>query len=80
MDKVVLTEATKETTQVVRTDNDTSLSIARMAKLIEPVLVLEDTPKYSLVITKKCECKQTAAANSDLQGLSTTEPRMHLGY
>jgi len=75
---MALTEATKKTTQVVRTDNDTSLSIARVTKLIEPVFILKNSSEDSLVIAEKCEGKQTTAANSDLERLPTPKPRMHL--
>jgi hypothetical protein len=48
-----------------------------MAELIQPILILQDARKYTLVIPKECESKQTATANGELQRLATPEPGLH---
>lgn len=50
-----------------------------MVELVEKILILQNTPQYTLVITKEREGQQEAGANGYLNGLPTTEPGTHYG-
>lgn len=50
-----------------------------MVELVEKILILQNTPQYTLVIAKEREGQQAAGANGHLHGLPTTEPRTHDG-
>lgn len=74
---VTLTQAPKQTAQIITTDNDTLLGVVRIPELLSPVLVADDTTEYTLIIAEENKGHKTASRDSHLKGFAPSIPRTH---
>lgn len=74
-----LTDTASQTAQVVAADNNASLGIGRVFKLIEPISVLQDAAKHALVVAEEHKGNQATYRDASLERLAPSEPGTHDG-
>lgn len=75
----MLTYTASKTSQVIAANNDARLRVRRVVELFEPVIVLQNAAKNTLVVAKEHKSHQAAGCYSRLECFPSTEKTAHDG-